>query len=191
MDEAVALLELDSVATGLSTVDALTKRALVDVWGAGVVEPGKYVVVVTGPLAEVQESWEAAHERARTRIVDSVLIPYAHPSLGPGLRGHCHVATDADCVGVIETTTLASALEACDRSVKDADVVLAGLRLQPGLGGRGYYAVVGIQHDVEAAIQVAIERVGDRIHRTELIPRPTAQLLGVLLSPGLFHVRSS
>lgn len=191
MDEAVALMELDSVATGLVTIDALTKRAEVDVWGAGVVEPGKYVVVITGPLAEVQESWDAAHLRARTAIVDAVLIAHAHPSLATGLKGHCEIAGDADCVGVIETTTLASALEACDRSLKDADVSLAGLRLQPGLGGRGYYAVIGVQHDVEAAIDVAVERVGDRIHRTELIPRPTSQLLGALLSPGLFQVRSS
>jgi microcompartment protein CcmL/EutN len=189
MDEAVALAELGSIATGLATVDALTKRAVVTVWATGVVEPGRYVIVLTGPLADVQEAWDAAQRRAGSAWLDGVLIAHAHPGLQAGLTGARVVPEDADCVGVVEGRTLAGVVDACDRALKDADVSLAGLRLQPGLGGRAYFAVIGAQHDVEAALEVASARLGSRLHQVELIARPTPELLHALLQPGMLTVR--
>lgn len=188
MAEALALVEIGSVATGLATVDALTKRATVDVRGAGVVEPGRFLVLFTGDLREVEESWDAALERAEGQVVDKVLLARVHEQIVPGLEGLRRVADDADCVGLVEGQTVARTVEACDRALKDADVLLAGLRVQPGLGGRAYFAVTGAQHDVEAAVDAARSVLGPRLHRTEVIPRPTRELLDALLSPGAFQV---
>ena len=77
MHEALALLELDSVATGLATIDALTKRAEVVVMSAGVVEPGRFLILLTAPLGDLEEAYAAACSRAGGALLDRVLIPNA------------------------------------------------------------------------------------------------------------------
>lgn len=185
--EALGLLEVGSVATGLATVDALTKRARVTIRGAGVVEPGRFVLLFAGDLGDVDEAWDEALRRADGQVLDRIRIANVHPRVWDGLAGVRRVG-EPECVGVIEGTSIAGTLEACDRALKDADVDLAGLRLTPGLGGRAYFAVSGLQHDVEAAIDAAIGALGSRVHRTERIARPTAELLAALLAPGAFTV---
>ena len=55
MADALAHLELDGVATGLRALDTLVKRAPVDVLEANLVEPGKYLILLAGGVAEVEE----------------------------------------------------------------------------------------------------------------------------------------
>jgi microcompartment protein CcmL/EutN len=177
MMESISAIEFESVATGLLAVDALTKRARVEVRAAGVVEPGKFVILFGGDLAEVEEGFAEVSEGR-----ESILIASAHPGLQKGLGGG--VGRGGECVGVIETRTIPSMLGACDRALKDAAVELVGLRIQPGLGGRAYFAVSGSEPDVEAAIAAASGSAGDRIHRTEIVRRPTSAFLAALLLPG-------
>lgn len=188
MHDAVALLEIRSIATGLATVDALSKRAAPELWAVGVVEPGRYIILFTGELAEVEEAWEAARQRAGSAWFDGVLLAYAHRDLAPALRGELRLPSDPPCVGVVEGSSLAGLLEAADRCLKDAQVGLAALRLQPGLGGKAYAVVVGAQHDVEAALEVARARLGRRLQHWECIPRPSPQLLRALAIGGTFQV---
>ncbi len=132
MIEALALMELDSVATGLAVIDALTKRARVVVWSAGVVEPGRFLILLTAPLGDLEEAWDTALNRASGTILDKVLIPFAHPAVERGLKGHREVDNTVECVGICETNSISSALIACDRALKDANVSLAGFRFSPG-----------------------------------------------------------
>jgi microcompartment protein CcmL/EutN len=184
---ALAIVEIGSVATGLSALDALTKRATVTIRGAGVVEPGRYILLFAGDLAEVEEAWDAAIFVAAGQLGDRELIPDVREVVLAALAG-ARVLGDADCVGVIEGRSIAGTVLAADRAVKDARVVLAGIRLQPGLGGRAYLVVTGLQHDVEAAVDAGRAALGERAHRTEVIARPTAQLLAALLAPGALSV---
>ena len=50
---ALALLEFDSIAAGIVAADAMVKRAPVDRIIAGSVQPGCWLVVVTGLVAPV------------------------------------------------------------------------------------------------------------------------------------------
>jgi microcompartment protein CcmL/EutN len=188
MHEALALLELDSVATGLATIDALTKRAEVVVMSAGVVEPGRFLILLTAPLGDLEEAYAAACSRAGSALLDRVLIPNVHPDVVHALRGNRVVKGDVSCVAVVETTSVSSVLIGCDRARKDAGVAVAGLRLAPGLGGRAYFAVTGAQHDVEEAANVGRVAVGEAHHRSEIIAMPTQEMLNALLSDGIFSV---
>jgi microcompartment protein CcmL/EutN len=122
-------------------------------------------------------------------VADRVLLHRVHEAVLPALQGAVHVDEDTECVGVIEGRTVAGTVEACDRAMKDAVVTLAGFREQPGLGGRAYFAVTGAQSDVEAAVEAGRGALGSRLHRTEVIPRPTAALISAVLTPGAFGVR--
>lgn len=192
MADALALVELDSVARGYRVLDALAKRSPVAVLEANLVEPGHFLILFAGGVAEVEEAMDAARLLAADALRDQVLLPYVHPSLLPGLAGTTVVGTP-DCLGVVEGRAVASTLEACDRALKDADVGLCGLRLTPALGGRAFFVVQGLQHDVEAALEAAggVLDARERRHRLELIPRPHEDLVAHLLRPAPFSLPRS
>ncbi len=187
--ETLALVELDSVARGYRVVDGMVKQSPVDVLEANLVEPGKFLVLFTGGVAEVQEAWERALAIGDDAIVDKLMLPLVHPAIVPALRGS-QAQGYPDTIGVVEGRTIAATLLACDRALKDGDVSLTGLRITPGLGGRGYFVVQGIQHDVEAAMEAARAQLeaGGSLHRMEIIPRPHLEFLAVLLRPAPFHL---
>jgi microcompartment protein CcmL/EutN len=189
MAEALALLELDSVAAGLRAVDTLVKRAPVEVLEANIVEPGKYLILITGGVAEVDESVSAVDEMHGDALSARMVLPGVHGALVDGLRGKQNKEV-LDSVGVIEGTDIAGTLEACDRALKDAAVVLSGVRVAVGLGGRAYFVVAGLQHDVEAAIEAARTVLEDRgtLHRTECISRPHGEMLPWLLRKPPFQL---
>ena len=188
--EALSLIEFASLAQGLRALDALVKKAPVEVLEANLVEPGKFLVLFAGGVAEVEESHAEALAVGSDGVLGAMLLADAHPGLLAGLRGAVvrKAADDLDCLGVIEGSAIAATLHAADRALKDAHVSLAGLRITGGLGGRAYFVVFGAQHDVEASIEAAEAILGDQCHRTERIARPHAEMVTWLLRPAPFHL---
>lgn len=186
--EALALVEVDSVARGLRALDALLKKAPVQVLEANLVEPGRFLLLFAGGVAEVEESYAEALVLACDGTVDKLLLPMAHPALLAGLRGTEDREGELDTLGVVEGSQVASTLHACDRSLKDAEVALAGIRVAGGLGGRAYYVVHGLQHDVEAALEAGEHVLQERaaLHRSECIARPHPEMLAWLLRRAPF-----
>jgi len=193
MNDALALLELDSVALGLRTIDLMVKRAEVKVLEANLVEPGKFLILYSGPVAETQESRDAAVEFTGASLLNEMLIPHVHPDLLQGLYGNEeHLSGDEyDCLGVVETRMVCGALLACDRALKDADVRLAGIRLTGGLAGRAYFVIYGTQHDVDEGIAVSVKAAEAfrGVHRTELISRPHDDMVRWVLRPHPFTIK--
>jgi microcompartment protein CcmL/EutN len=189
MADALALIELDSVASGLAAVDTLVKRAPVEVLEANLVEPGRFLLLFAGGVAEVEESAGAVAEQHEAAVTSEMRLPMVHPDLLAGLGGKEHTAAP-DALGVIEGSDVAGTIHAADRSLKDADVTLAGIRLAIGLGGRAYYVVAGAQNDVEAAIEAgaAVLEARGTLHRTERICRPHDEMVPWLLRPPPFHL---
>lgn len=190
--DALALLEVDSVATGLRALDALVKQAPVHVLEANLVEPGRFLILFEGGVAEVDEAFTAGRDQAGEGLCGQMMLPFAHDQLLAGVRGR-EVRADADdydTLGVIEGTGVAAVLAAADRTLKEALVTLTGLRLTGGLGGRAFFVVHGEQHDVEAAIETgeAVLREHARFHRVECIARPHPDMVGWLLRPAPFHL---
>lgn len=184
-DDALALVELGSVARGLRVLDALLKQAPVRVLEANLVEPGHYLVLFCGGVAEVDESYREALAVGADSVLDQMMLPFAHPDLLAGLRGaELRRSADAlDTLGVLEGARVAPTLAALDQSLKEADVSLAGVRVGVGLGGRAWYVVCGAQHDVEAGIDAgrAVLDAAGAAHAVEIIPRPHDEMVPWLL----------
>ncbi len=188
--DALALIEVDAVASGLRALDTLVKRPPVHLLEANLVEPGRFLILFEGGVAEVEEAHQAAVEQAGEALVGDMMLPFAHASLLHGLRGH-EVRADPDgydTIGVVEGTGVAALLEACDRSLKQALVSLTGIRVAGALGGRAFFVVHGTQHDVEAALETgsAVLHEHERFHRVECIARPHADMVPWLLRPAPF-----
>jgi len=160
MQPAIALIEFDSIAIGMRAGDAMVKRAPVDVTYAGTVHPGKYLVLVGGDVACVEESYAAGLALAGDALVDKINLPSAHPEVVRYLRGMRGRVT-GEALGIIETTTVASTLGAADRGLKGANVDLVELKLADRLGGKAYCVFSGAVADVEAAVEIGVDQLDD------------------------------
>jgi microcompartment protein CcmL/EutN len=92
-------------------------------------------------------------------VIDWVFLPDIHPDVTAAITGNAHHASlAAEALGIVETSTLAAAIDAADAGVKGADVTVASVRLGDGLGGKGYLFFSGVVAEVEAAVEAAVER---------------------------------
>jgi microcompartment protein CcmL/EutN len=158
MQPALALLEFDSIAVGIEAGDAMAKRAPIDVLYAGTVHPGHYLVLVAGAVGDVEEALDAGREIGSSTILDTVLLPNIHPDVVEAIRGRRRTGT-GEALGVIETPTVASIIDAADAGMKGARVRLLELRLADDLGGKGYLLFDGPVAEVEAAVELGVARV--------------------------------
>jgi len=188
MEPALGLLELDSIAVGIAAGDAMAKRSPIDLIYAGTVHPGRYLVLVGGAVADVEEAVEAGRELAAGSLLDVVLLPHVHPDVVAAIRGARRTGS-GEALGVIETPTVASIIDAADAGVKEARVVLLELRLADGLGGKGYLLFDGTVADVEAAVEAGAARAhGARVtHR--VIARLHAEMRENLEAAARFRER--
>lgn len=176
---ALGLLELASIAVGIEAGDAMVKRAPVDVVHAGTVHSGKYLVLVAGAVADVEEALAAGLEVGQGCLVDTVFLPNVHAQVVAALRG-ARLAGTGEALGIVETTTVAATIEAADAGVKGARVRLLELHLADGLGGKGYLLFDGSVSDVEAAVAVAVERISDPAASSGAVPGSRAPIARVI-----------
>jgi microcompartment protein CcmL/EutN len=155
IEPALALLEFDSIAAGIEAADAMVKRAPIAVIKAGTVQPGKYLVLIGGEVADVEESLTAGREVGGAACADFVYLPQVHPEVVEAIGGG-RVPQSKDALGVVETTTVAAAIHAADAGIKGAEVRLIEVRLADGLGGKGIVLFSGLVADVEAAVEIGV-----------------------------------
>lgn len=179
--EALALLEFSSIAAGTRAADALLKKAHVKIERIGTLQPGIFAVLWSGDVASVTESYEAAAQVGGEAVCDRLLLAQVEPSVYFAVQGKVG-DWQGDTLGIIETNGLAAAIEAADAAVKGANVRVARLRLGDELGGKGLAHLVGEQHDIEAALELAVQRssrAGRKIE-TSVTPRIDAELVALL-----------
>jgi microcompartment protein CcmL/EutN len=153
IEPALALLEFTSIAAGILAADAMVKRATLAVVHAGTVQPGRFLVLIGGEVAEVEESLKAGLETAPDALTDHIFLPNVHPEVVRAL-GAGRSIQPGDALAVVETRTVPAAIEAADRGVKGAEVNLMEIRLADGLGGKGIVLFTGTVSDVEAALDI-------------------------------------
>jgi bacterial microcompartment shell protein len=154
IEPALALLEFSSIAAGVYAGDAMVKRAQLDVVHAGTVHPGRFLVLVGGSVAEVEEALKAGQENALDSLNDHIFLPGVHPDVVKALAGG-RAAQIGDALGIVETQTVPAAILAADKGVKVAEVSLMEIRLADGLNGKGLVFFSGLVSDVEAAVELS------------------------------------
>src|SRR4051812_34957032 len=84
---AIGAVELESIARGMVTADVVLKKAAVRLVFSEPTTPGKYLLLFSGPVADVEESFKGAIDFAQAAVIDQLLLPYAHETLVEGLEG--------------------------------------------------------------------------------------------------------
>jgi microcompartment protein CcmL/EutN len=156
---ALALVEFSSIATGMHAGDAMAKKAPIDRLVAGTVQPGKYLVLISGTVADVEESLKAGRAAGAGNVIDFVFLPQVHPSVVDAIAAQVDRSPRGPSLGVIETGSVAAAIHAADAGVKGADVWLLEVRLADGLHGKGLVLYTGEVPDVEAAVDIGTRAI--------------------------------
>lgn len=184
---ALALLELDSIAVGIRTGDAMVKRSPVELLHAGTVHPGKYLVLVSGAVATVEEALAAGLEESGAALLDHIYLPQAHPAMSAALRGLRGAGSD-EALGVVETRCAPAILGAADRGLKGAEVQLLELRLADGLGGKAYCLFGGTVTDVQEAVDLAVGglRSPSELVSQTVIPRLHDEMRAAMVTASQF-----
>jgi microcompartment protein CcmL/EutN len=192
LDPALALLEFDSIAAGIMAGDAMVKTAPVARIVAGTVHPGRYLVLVSGDVAPVQEALRAGLAAGSGAVLDHVYLPGVHPDV-PASIAAARRPAPIEALGIVETASVAAAIQAADAGLKGAQVALLELRLADGLGGKGLAFFSGALTDIEAAVAIACEAIAEGGHllNAVVIPQLHAEMAENLLDSSRFHARAA
>ena len=171
--KAVGIIEVSSIAKGIELCDQMIKAAEVVIIDALPMCPGKYVIIIKGDTASVLHSVDVAAEAAGSFLVDKLMLPNIHPQVFPAINSTTLVDT-IEALGIIETFSVASCIQASDAAVKAAQVDLMEIRLSRGMGGKSYVTLTGSVGSVQAAVAAGCEQANEEglLVAFSIIPSP-------------------
>ena len=174
---ALALLEFETIASGILASDLMVKRAPIALLKCGTVHPGRFLILVGGSVASTEEAFRVGRRLGESErvLTDSVLLGDVHPALHDAvLGGRREVSGDA--LGVFETRSSPALLAAVDAAVKSTPVVLVEVRLADDLGGHAFALMSGDLTDTETALAICSDKSGERRLDQRLLPRLDSDL---------------
>jgi microcompartment protein CcmL/EutN len=179
MLEAIGMIELTSIGLGYAVQDQMLKAADVNLVLARTICSGKYINVVTGQVAAVEAAVEAGLDAAPDGVIDHITIPNVHPSVFPAMGQSVTLPTDKpQALGVVESFTTASILEAADAAAKAAGITLYRIHLAMALGGKGFMLMTGTVADCRSGVDIAAEVIREKgvLVSAEVISGPSKEL---------------
>jgi microcompartment protein CcmL/EutN len=176
---AVGFLEGNSIAKGIEASDAMCKMASVKLAKTSIIARGKYLILITGPVGEVESSLRAGRDVLGKTLVDEVLIRNVHAQVIAALDKRMPVEV-LGAVGIVETKEAVATVKAADAAAKAASVhVLEVKTVVPG--GKGYFSICGEVGDVRAAVAAAVSALRpDQLVMHVVIPQSDPQLLATI-----------
>ncbi len=186
---ALAALELASIARGVVCLDAMAKRAENAIVAARTLSPGRYLILLSGSVAEIEEATAAGIEAAEEDLVDHAIIRDPHAELRDALASRL-LGRLGESLAIVEIAAVSSTLLAVDRVLKETEVRLLELRLGAGLSGKGVFTMTGALHMIQAArdvVQAAVR--AERVLRVEVIAQPHPDLPRHLLGAERAEIR--
>ncbi len=174
----IGLIELTSIAAGFQVADAMLKAADVEIILSRTICSSKYMVLIGGDVSAVTASVEAGGKAGRGSIIDVFIIPNVHPAVFPAIAGSSNV-TMLEALGIVESFSVASLIEASDAAVKAANVQLIEIRLAMALGGKAFMTLTGDVAAVQAAVDAGAAVVSEKglLVNKVVIPHPRKELL--------------
>jgi microcompartment protein CcmL/EutN len=158
----IAVIEFESIAEGIYCTDALLKKAPISMIKSGTVSHGRYLIIIGGSTASVEESLAEALAIGQARVLDHAFLPDVHAKLHDALLGHREPVVQ-DAIAILETHSVAANVRAAELALKGTKVQLIELRLADyEMSGKAMSLYNGELHEVEAAMELAGTFLRDR-----------------------------
>lgn len=156
--ETLGALELSGIARGYTVADRMIKTAPVTLHDARPYCPGKFLIVVSGDVASVEEALAAGETAAGETFWGRLFIPNLAPEVIAAINRDV-AAEPGETIGILESFSAVATVEAADAGVKAASVTAESISLLEGIGGKAFLLFSGELTDVEAAIAAGRERI--------------------------------
>jgi len=182
MIKTIGVLELNSIAKGIEVADAMLKVAQIEMYLTTPTCPGKYITLIYGDVASVESAIKTGVRLGGEYVVEELVIPHVEEQIFAAITGTTEVDI-IEAVGVIESHSIASLIEAADACTKEANVKIMDIRLGSGIGGKSYVTLTGDVSDVKASVRSGVEAIrekGDLVYFT-VIPSPHKDFKKLLL----------
>lgn len=177
----LGMVEFAGIAVGIQASDAMIKAAPVQFIESRPITPGKYMSLVTGDVASVEAAVRAGVSAAgEDRVVEHFVLANLHEQVLPAIHG-TNDAVPVDAIGILETTSAASIVEAADAACKAAPIRLLRIHLANHIGGKGYTTFTGAVADVEASVRAGSATAATHLIERVVIPNPYPELVEHLL----------
>lgn len=170
-------LEFNSIAIGYLAMDEMVKIAPITIIDARTISSGKYLIIFTGDVASVEYAYRKGIDTGMGFIVDSLFLPHVHhdviAAIGTKLKSESW-----DAIGVIETKSVISSIEAADAAAKQAEVKIIEIRLADGFGGKSYLKMIGSLTDIQSSMEAGASkaRAKDNLVLDIIIPQPHKEI---------------
>jgi microcompartment protein CcmL/EutN len=153
---ALAVIEFREIPAGIHATDAMLKKAPIAFVKSGTITRGRFLTVIGGTTAAVEESLAEGLFCGGGAVLDHLLLADVHPHVYDAILGERRPASGGS-LAVIETETVASNVRAAEMALKGTGVELVEIRLaDSGLSGKGISIYVGDLHDIEAAVAIVL-----------------------------------
>lgn len=178
----IGLIEMSSIAAGMLAADTMLKTSEVELIVSRSICSGKYMVLIGGDVAAVQTAVDAAKEKVDYSVIDTFVIPNVDEQIFPAIAGHTGVQM-LEALGIVESFSVASCIEAADAAVKASDIRLIELRLAMALGGKAFFTCTGEVAAVNAAVDAGARVVAERglLVNKVVIAQPRQELLNEMI----------
>lgn len=178
----LGVIEFSSIAIGFNALDQMVKIAPIKIIDARTICLGKYLIVFSGDLASVEYSFKKGFETGGDFIVDKLMLPMMHPELIEAI-GNIKQTEEWGTIGIIETLTVTSSIEAADIAAKESGVNIIEIRLANGFGGKSYVKMIGELENIQAAMNAATEKIEQKrlLFAQTIIPQPEKEIKSFFL----------
>lgn len=170
-------LEFSSIAIGILALDEMVKIAPIKIIEARTICPGKYLIVFSGDVASVEYSFNKGYETGKNSVIDSLFLPMIHQDVIPAI-GNIIKTESWEAIGIIETLSVVSSIEAADIAAKTGGVKIIEVRLAVGFGGKSYVKIMGSLDEVQAAMEAGTSKAkaNGQLCMDTLIPQPHIEI---------------
>jgi microcompartment protein CcmL/EutN len=182
MENSIGGVESSSMAKGYDIADAMLKTSNVRALLSRTICPGKFLILIAGEVADVDAAVKAGCDRAAEALVDSFTIPNIHPDIFPAIEGTAPMPK-LEALGILETFSVASTIEAADAAVKAANVKPIEMKLAMAMGGKGMATFTGSVAAITSAIEAGAFNAGMKglLVQKTIIPQPRQELLSEII----------
>ena len=180
MNKSIGGIELRSISKGIEVTDFMVKKAQVEIIYFKSICPGKFVVLMSGNEGEVKVATDCGLQLGEGYIVDSFVLNNVHEDIILSIKGK-YTEYKKGAVGIVETNSVCSGLQALDRMLKAANVTIVKVQLAFVIGGKFVFTVSGELSDIQNGIDLIKSVINiKKIINISIIPSPDNQILELL-----------
>ena len=135
--------------------------------------------MITGDVASVESAMDIGISVAGTSLIDQILLNNLDKQVIPAIES-CIAPEEWDSIGLLETKSVVSAVEAADLAVKEANIHIVGIVTGNETGGKALVKISGAIGDINTSMSSAVDMLSkkNQLYRDIIIPGPHIDIKG-------------